>query len=287
ADRASASPPLSAAGFFPSQLKREANKRRQNRPGRFDAHDEIAGDLRYTADAAPLPDGDFQRRQACGRDPHQHFQIPAIGLLLHTKTREYIAPDCSKRRQVSEACAIDEAQEQPTHIRGNDLLWSKAAHLARAANARTEDEDGLPGYNRRYQIRDELRWIAAIAIEEHQNLGVIARGGNARLDGATVAAARLDDHASPGSLCPLSRAVARAAVDDDDLVHLLRQHRGHDLADRRFLVEARNDCRNDGARRRSLATDLVGHLAHRLQRRPQLAQHSGGLSDNRAARKSR
>ena len=35
-----------------SQLKREANKRRRNGPGRLDAGDEIAGDLRYPADPA-------------------------------------------------------------------------------------------------------------------------------------------------------------------------------------------------------------------------------------------
>src|SRR6202045_4077355 len=54
-----------------SQLKREANKRYRNRPGRLDAGDEIAGDLRYPADPAPLPDGDLQCRQTGGRDPHQ------------------------------------------------------------------------------------------------------------------------------------------------------------------------------------------------------------------------
>ena len=48
------------------------------------------------------------------------------------------------------------------------------------------------------------------------------------------------------------------------LVHVLRQHRGHDRSDRRFLLETGNDRRNDG------------HFAHRLQRRPQLAQLFGG-----------
>ena len=138
----------------------------------------------------------------------------------------------------------------------DDLLWRQAAGLARTANARAENEDGLPGDDRRHQIRDEFRRIAAVAVEEDQNVGVIAHGGDARLDGATIAASRLDNHASSGGLSPLGRTVPRAPVDNDDLAHILRQHRGHDLANRRFLVEARNDRRNDGraARRGPLAS---------------------------------
>jgi hypothetical protein len=45
-----------------SQLKREANKRRRNGPDRLDAGDKIAGNLRYAADSAPLPDGDLECR---------------------------------------------------------------------------------------------------------------------------------------------------------------------------------------------------------------------------------
>src|SRR5258706_11369251 len=113
-----------------SQLKREANKRYRNRPGRLDAGDEIAGDLRYPADAAPLPDGDLQCRQAGGRDPHQHFQVPAICLLLHAETHKFIPPDGAIRRQVGETCTIDKAQEQPADMGRDELLWRQAAGLA-------------------------------------------------------------------------------------------------------------------------------------------------------------
>src|SRR5262245_51605723 len=114
----------------PSQPEREANKRHRNGPGRLDAGTEIAGDLRYTADPALLSDGDFQCRQSRSRDPHQHFQIPAIGLFLHAETRELIPPDGAKWRQVREARAIEETQKQPADMGGKQLLWSQAAGLA-------------------------------------------------------------------------------------------------------------------------------------------------------------
>src|ERR1700724_735707 len=98
----------------------------------------------------------------------------------------------------------------------------------------------------------------------------------------TVAASRLDNHARSRGLRPLGRTVARGPVDHNDLAHILRQHRGHDLANRRFLVEAWNDRRNDGWAVR----DRPPHVLHRLQRRPQLAQLLGGLSESSTARKS-
>ena len=79
-----------------------------------------------------------------------------------------------------------------------------------------------------------------------------------------VLGSRIRGVREPGSLGPLGRAVPRAAVDHDDFAHMLRQYRGRDLPDRGFLIEARNDRRDDG------------HLVHRLQRRPQLAQLFGG-----------
>jgi len=109
----------------------------------------------------------------------------------------------------------------------------------------------------------------------HENLGVIAHRSNTRQDGTAIAASRLDNDASSGGRRPLGGTVPRAPVDHDDFAHILLQHRGDDMADCRFLVEAGNDRRDDG------------HLVHRLQRSPQLAQLSGGLSESSAARKSR
>ena len=183
----------------------------------------------------------------------------------------------------------NEAQKTPRNIGCDDLLARQAAGLTRSANARTKDENGFARHDRRHQIGDEFRGIAAVAVEKEEDVCVIAHSGDACLDRATVAASRLDDDTSSGRFCPLGRTVPRAPVDNDDFAHILLQHSGHDLADRRFLVEARNDRGNDGqaALRWPLSIDLVGRLVHRLQRRPQLAQLLGGFSESSAARKSR
>jgi len=172
---------------------------------------------------------------------------------------------------------------------GHDLLRRQAAALTRATRARAENEDGLPRGDRRDQVGDEFGRIAAVAIEKDENVGVLSYGGNARLDGAPVTASRLDNDTGTGRGCLANRAVPRAAVHDNDLAHVLRQHGAHDRCNGRFLVEAWNDRRHDGlavdVRPRRIA--LARNVAHRLQRSPQLAQAAGGSSDSRALRKSR
>lgn len=172
---------------------------------------------------------------------------------------------------------------------GNDLLWRKAALLTDTADARAENEDGLPGDDRQYQTGDKLHGIAAIAIEKDQNFRILPHRGYTGLDGAPVAAPRLDNDAgtSRGSL--IDRSVLRAAIHHNDFAHILRKHSRHDPCNRRLLVEAWND-RGDngramGGRLRRVA--LVRDVVHRLQRSPQLAQASGGRSESRAFRNSR
>ena len=70
-----------------------------------------------------------------GGDPHQHLQVPAICLFLHAETPEFIAADGAKRRQVGEAGAIDEAQEQPADMTGDEAAVATGCR-ARAPRAR-------------------------------------------------------------------------------------------------------------------------------------------------------
>src|ERR1700733_13776911 len=121
------------------------------------------------------------------------------------------------------------------------LLWRDAAGLARPTHARAEHEDGPTGGNRRYQSRDEFRGIAAVAIEENENTGIPAHGGDTGLDGATIAAPQFDDHSRACFRCALDGTIPRAAIDNDDLADISCQHRGHDFADRGLLVETGND----------------------------------------------
>src|SRR5262245_7829848 len=96
----------------------------------------------------------------------------------------------------------------------HDLLWRQAAGLTHPANARAEDEDGLPRDNRRYKVGDELGRITAVSIEEDHDVRVLAQGGDARLDRAPVAAAWLDNHPGAGTRCRVDRPVPRAAIHD-------------------------------------------------------------------------
>src|SRR4029079_13999756 len=234
-----------------------------------------------------------------------HFQVPAIRHVTHAKAIQHVAADRAKWREIAEARAVNEAQQKAADASGHDLLRRQAAALTRATRAGAENEDGLPRGDRRDQVGDEFGRIAAVAIEKDENVGVLSYGGNARLDGAPVTASRLDDDTGRGRRstgeprgddgpgrgrgCTVDRAVPRAAVHDNDLAHVLRQHGAHDRCNGRFLVEAWNDRRHDGLavdigpRRIALARDV----AHRLQRSPQLAQAAGGSPDSRALRKSR
>ena len=124
---------------------------------------------------------------------------------------------------------------------GDDLLWRQASALTRTANARAENEDGLPRDNRRYQVGDKFHGIAAISIEKDQDFRVLAHRGDTSLDGAPVAASRLDNDAGASGGCLVGRSVLRAAIHDNDFAHILRKHRGHDPCNCRFLVEAWND----------------------------------------------
>ena len=85
------------ASFPVTQLKREANERRRNGPGRLEAGEEIAGDLRYTANPPSLTDGDLQCRQTRGCYSHQHFQVLTIRLFPHAEASEFVPPDGAKR----------------------------------------------------------------------------------------------------------------------------------------------------------------------------------------------
>ena len=106
----------------------------------------------------------------------------------------------------------------------DDLLRRQAAALARTTNARAEEtKTACPATIGETKVRNEFRWIAAIAIEEEQNFGV------SRTSAAIPAwmarpyprAAQQDAGAGGGSAG--GRPVPRGAVHDDDFAHALRK----------------------------------------------------------------
>ena len=138
-------------------------------------------------------------------------------------------------------CTINETQKQMADMGCEELLRRDASTLTEPTHARAQDEHGLAGDDWRHESRDEFRRIAAVAVEKQENVGVVADGGDASLDGATIAAPRLNDYTGARGFRPLSGAIARGTVDNDDFAYTLRQHRGDNRTDRRFFIEAWND----------------------------------------------
>jgi hypothetical protein len=128
--------------------------------------------------------------------------------------------------------------------------------------------------SRLHQARDHLRPIAAVAIEKDQDLcPILDRCGGTPGAGAAVAALAFHEDPGAGGTGYGNRAVAAAAIDDDDLVDPLARYRRNDRADRPFFVEHRDD-RGDA------------RPPHKLQRTPHEAQAAGGVSLNNAERNS-
>ncbi len=91
--------------------------------------------------------------------------------------------------------------------------------------------------------------VGAVAVHINQNIGV---GGRlrARQTGEPITAADRDNFRA-GRPCPLARAVAAAAVGDDDAIKcLVRQSRDH-RADRFRFVKCRDDDGDGGFGSRS------------------------------------
>src|SRR6516165_5394548 len=125
--------------------------------------------------------------------------------------------------------------------------------------------------------RDRLRPVAAVAIEKHENFGFrFGRGGSASGTSPAIAVRSLDEHRRCADLRLRDRAIAAAAVDNDDFVDPLARYCREDSTDRSLLVEDRDD--------RGDADPVLG--GHRLQRTPQEAQAGGGVSLNKARRNS-
>ncbi len=163
-----------------------------------------------------------------------------------------------------------------------------AAGLALAARPRADDEIAATGADRLDQRSDAPNIVGAIAIHEHQDVGILRRHGRGQARPA-VAAPGIDDIGA-GIFGAQHGGIAAAAVGHDDAAHEVARQAAHDLADRGFLVQRRDDD-HDGPLPGLAPDDAIriggnGH-AQRLQRRPQLAQAAAGLSDNSASRNER
>ena len=91
-----------------------------------------------------------------------------------------------------------------------------------------------PAHNRRRRGRI----VRAVSVDEGEDRRVFARGQDSGGARPPIAAARLDNHARARGGGDLRRPVARAAVDDQNLVDSEREELPYQRADRSRLVEA-------------------------------------------------
>ncbi len=159
-----------------------------------------------------------------------------------------------------------------------DLREGQAARLARSLEPGAEHEIGAAVAQRRDHVRDHLRDVAAVAVDEDDEITFGPQRVDTRHQRAPVAPARFRDDAGASGSRTFCRPVPRQAIDDDHLVDALREDVGDHGADRVLFVDAGNDHRD--ARKKG------GRLPHRLHRSPQLLQALAGVSDCRRARKA-
>jgi hypothetical protein len=136
----------------------------------------------------------------------------------------------------------------------DDLLRRHAARFAHAAKPRAHHEIGGAGRDGCHDGRQKGRHVAAIAIEEADDLGSEGKRRHAGGAGAPVATSRLAGHSRARCRGLLCGAIGRAVIHDDDVVHALAQDLANDAADRLGLVETGNDHRN---------TSISGRQQHR------------------------
>ena len=91
----------------------------------------------------------------------------------------------------------------------------------------------------RKELRDEGRVIAAVAVEEDDDVAP-GRLGSSQA-GAAIATPQLADYHCPGVLRKFGGAVPRAAVDHDDAFDADVAQLGEHVDDRRRLIQHRHD----------------------------------------------
>src|SRR5262245_8786086 len=163
--------PKRSAGLA-SQAGCEPNKRRRDLPCGTQARDDIARDLRHAALAAAMIDRNLADAQALRGGAHLHFEVPAVSKLAHAEIAERGRAYRAEWRHVGIADAVDEAQQQSGKPPGDPLLRRHAAGFAPAAQARPHYEIGFAARNRTRDVSQKIRHVAAVPVEEADDIGI-------------------------------------------------------------------------------------------------------------------
>src|SRR5256712_3430629 len=199
------------------------------RPGNLRAAQALATAHRYLEDRIPAP---------CRLDYHLHG--PAVGLVLHAEVAENAGGNRAERADVGEARTVERAHERRRDALAQPLLERERAPRGAATHARAEDQIGLAREHRAQHQRQFGRILVTVPVEEDEDVRVTGRQCAGQAGGA-VATGRLPDNPGAGGGGDLRGAVGAAVVHDDDLVDEVARHLTDDAADRRLLVQGRDD----------------------------------------------
>src|SRR5262249_19840914 len=142
--------------------------------------------------------------------------------------KERIAADRTQRAHIGVARSVDEPDQRPDDAAGKELMPGHAARLALAARARRNDEIAVTGRNRRDQGGDGAWIVGAVAGQVREEVGV--GGVGAGKPRASIAVPDRDPLRARLSRA-LARAVAAAAVGDNNAIDNVARQRGDDRAD--------------------------------------------------------
>src|SRR4051812_11415842 len=151
--------------------------------------------------------GNLQHAQWRARGSHLHFKIPAIGPLFHAQLVERLPPDRAERTHVGIADAVQQPEEPSRDTSGKHLLEVHAAALPFAAGSRPNDEILFAAPDWINQLGHKLGTIAAVAIEEHNDVAIGSQGANAGGAGASITRSWLRNDFRPGGLGPFGGAI--------------------------------------------------------------------------------
>ena len=127
---------------------------------------------------------------------------------------------------------------------GKNLLRIHAAGLAFPAGARSNHKIVRPVDDRLNQGRNEARNIAAIAIEENDQIAFIGNRRDARRAGATISGRRRN-HLRSRVSGAFRGSVSAAVINNNDFARSSRcDYFAHHLGDWFFFVQCWNDSRN-------------------------------------------
>ena len=190
-----------------------------------------------------MRDRHFKDAQPGARRPHLHFEIPAIGVFAHREAHQRVAADRPKRAHIGVMDAVEQPH-RPTHKpAGKELVSGHAAPLPLATAARADHKIVAAIGDRLDETPDQLGAVAAIAIEENDDVAILG-GISARPAGAAVAALAQADNAGARRSRILGGAIGATAINDDDVVDNRSRHGGNHAPNRFLFIEGRDDERN-------------------------------------------